>query len=189
MAADPSIRTDNTYSLMASDSASHLRHRPGKKCTPDTNEKIHTVPKAKTTSRFGLTKTDQYAVAIFTILGILTRFFVIATPNEVVFDEVHFGKFASYYIRGEYYFDVHPPLGKMLLALAGWLSGYDGHFLFTKIGLNYNDNNVSYVPIRTFPAIFGSALVPLCYMITRELGLSPLSAVVAASLVLLGKDM
>lgn len=36
------------------------------------------------------------AFAIITVLGFATRFWGISHPNEVVFDEVHFGKFASY---------------------------------------------------------------------------------------------
>ncbi|ORX98235.1 O-mannosyltransferase [Basidiobolus meristosporus CBS 931.73] len=208
MAVDPPVRADNTYSLMATETAHQLRQRTGKKPPPDlydsklqpdeakvTHFDRHRGPYSRnnhsvqTSSTLALSKFDRFAVITFGVLGMLTRFFVIATPNEVVFDEVHFGKFASFYLRGEYYFDVHPPLGKLLLALAGWFTGYDGHFLFTKIGLNYNDNNVSYVPLRAFPAIFGSMLVPLSYLIIRELGLSPISAVIAASLILFDNSL
>ena len=58
----------------------------------------------------------------------------------MVFDEVHFGGFAGHYIRREYYFDVHPPLAKMLNALAGWLVGFDGVFPFTSISDVYPAN-------------------------------------------------
>lgn len=62
----------------------------------------------------------------------------------MVFDEVHFGSFASHYIRREYYFDVHPPLAKMLNGLAGWFVGFNGDFGFENIGDNYTVSNVSY---------------------------------------------
>ena len=50
------------------------------------------------------------------------------------FDEVHFGKFASKYIKTQYFVDVHPPLAKLLITLAAFVFGYDGQFEFKDIG-------------------------------------------------------
>ncbi|KAF9364903.1 hypothetical protein BGX34_012145 [Mortierella sp. NVP85] len=51
------------------------------------------------------------------------------------FDEVHFGGFASKYIKGRFFMDVHPPLAKMLIALAGWAFGLNPSFDFKEIGI------------------------------------------------------
>src|SRR5258706_8694896 len=72
------------------------------------------------------------------------------------FDEVHFGKFAAYYILREYYFDVHPPLAKLLLGLAGWFVGFDGKFEFEAIGDSYSEHHSPYMGMRSMPAVFGS---------------------------------
>ncbi|KAJ3125832.1 hypothetical protein HK101_005847, partial [Irineochytrium annulatum] len=93
---------------------------------------------------------------------------------------VHFGKFASYYLRGEYYFDVHPPLGKLALAAVGWLLGYDGHFLFEDIGLDYVKNNVPYVGMRMLPALCGAMVVPLAFGILKQMGCEVWTAVLCS---------
>ncbi|KAL2018932.1 hypothetical protein VTK56DRAFT_10226 [Thermocarpiscus australiensis] len=123
--------------------------------------------------------------ALITALAVLTRFWGISHPNEVVFDEVHFGKFASYYLQKTYFFDVHPPLGKLLFAFMGWLVGYDGHFHFENIGDSYIANKVPYVAFRALPAILGSLTVSVVYLIMWESGYSLPACIVAAGLVLL----
>lgn len=103
------------------------------------------------------------------------------------FDEVHFGKFASYYLTHQYYFDVHPPFAKLLFALAGWFVGFDGHFLFDNIGDSYTTNNVPYVGMRALPAILGSLTVPVVYAIMKQSGYSTVIAAFSACLVLFGE--
>jgi hypothetical protein len=102
------------------------------------------------------------------------------------FDEVHFGKFAAYYITREYYFDVHPPFAKLLFGLAGWFVGFDGKFHFENIGDSYTEHHVPFVGMRALPAILGSLTIPLIYAIMKESGYSTVIAAFSASLVLFG---
>ncbi|KAK5652585.1 hypothetical protein OQA88_10346 [Cercophora sp. LCS_1] len=129
---------------------------------------------------------DYKIVLVFiTAMAFLTRFWGITHPNEVVFDEVHFGKFASYYLERTYFFDVHPPFGKLLFAFMGWLVGYDGHFHFENIGDSYIANKVPYVAFRSLPAILGALTVSVVYLIMWESGYSLPACILAAGLVLL----
>ncbi|KAI9258774.1 O-mannosyltransferase [Phascolomyces articulosus] len=125
------------------------------------------------------------ALAIVTLLGCITTFYKIWHPAEVVFDEVHFGKFAGFYLKRTYFFDVHPPLAKMMLAAAGYLLGYDGHFDFGTIGDNYIENNVPYVGLRMLPATMNVLCIVLIYNIMRESGYTVLTCSLSAAMYLL----
>jgi len=103
-------------------------------------------------------------------IGLATHFSFIARLAEVVFDEVHFGKFVSAYFTGEYYFDIHPPLGKLLIALAARIAGFEPGFDFATNGEAYGD--VPYVALRFLPNLAG-ALIPLAgFWLARELQFS-----------------
>ncbi|KAB0389925.1 hypothetical protein E2I00_018449, partial [Balaenoptera physalus] len=95
-------------------------------------------------------------------------------------DETHFGKMGSYYINHTFFFDVHPPLGKMLIGLAGYLSGYDGTFLFQKPGDKYEHH--SYLGMRGFCAFLGALLIPFAYLTVLELSQSLPAALLTAAL-------
>ena len=47
----------------------------------------------------------------------------------------------SRYINRTFFFDVHPPLGKMLIGGVGYATGYNGTFPFEKPGDLYLDHN------------------------------------------------
>ncbi|KAJ1565404.1 hypothetical protein HK096_002979, partial [Nowakowskiella sp. JEL0078] len=124
------------------------------------------------------------SLLVVVLLSFVTRFWRLAEPHRVVFDEVHFGKFASYYLRRTYYFDVHPPLGKLLLALVGYLAGYDGHFLFDTIGDDYIENNVPYYALRAWPATCGALTVVFAFLSLKEIGVSIPGALFGAALLI-----
>ena len=78
----------------------------------------------------------RWAVAALAIAGALTHFIGLGYPRQVVFDEATFGKYvAAYCCTGERIFDVHPPHGKLLIAAAAKIGGFDGRFSFERIGL------------------------------------------------------
>ncbi|KAK3088845.1 hypothetical protein FSP39_024538 [Pinctada imbricata] len=104
---------------------------------------------------------------------------MLGQPRAVVFDELHFAKFASLYMQRVFFFDVHPPLGKLLLALAGGFSGFKGDAKFERIGAEYSESFPVY-QLRFLPAVMGSMVVPLIYQIAVELNLSRWAALVAA---------
>ena len=93
----------------------------------------YTSSGVRDTNIVNLPSSDWQAVIAVTVLGFFVRLFRIYQPSSVVFDEVHFGKFASRYIKSSYFVDVHPPLAKLLITLAGWLFGYNGDFDFKDI--------------------------------------------------------
>jgi len=144
------------------------------------------LPVAAKPANSNASERDYQIAAVFvTVAAFLTRFWGISHPDQVVFDEVHFGKFASYYLEKTYFFDVHPPFGKLLFAFVGWLVGYDGHFHFDNIGDPYAVNKVPYVAFRSLPALLGALTVSVVYLIMWESGYSLPACLVAAGLVLL----
>ncbi|KAF5273591.1 hypothetical protein FQR65_LT04589 [Abscondita terminalis] len=105
-------------------------------------------------------------------------------PKNVVFDELHYGKYVSLYMRNTFFFDSHPPLGKQLVAAAAYFAGFDGKYKFERIGSSYNDT-VPLFALRFVPALCGSALVPAVYHLMNEMKLSQWTSLLAALLILL----
>lgn len=114
-------------------------------------------------------------------LSFFTRYYGIAHPAQVSFDEVHFGHFANNYIDGKYFFDIHPPLGKYFLALTGYLVGFNTSFSWANIGMDFIDNK--YIYMRGTHAFFGSCLAPIIFLASEQMGLSLPASTVAAALV------
>ncbi|KRH92114.1 dolichyl-phosphate-mannose-protein mannosyltransferase, partial [Pseudoloma neurophilia] len=98
---------------------------------------------------------------IIFLVALLFRSFNIHSSPFVLWDEAHFGKFASRYLNREFYFDVHPPLGKMLTALIGYISKMDKSFQFIS-GNEYPTD--FYIMMRYCHSIIGSLCISLVYL-------------------------
>ena len=76
-------------------------------------------------------------------VGVWGRVWRLGFPPETMWDEIYFPVMASKYLRGVEFFDLHPPLGKFVIAWSIVLFG-DTPFAW-----------------RLMPAIFGCALIAL----------------------------
>ncbi|XP_062873997.1 protein O-mannosyl-transferase 1 [Trichomycterus rosablanca] len=124
-----------------------------------------------------------------TVFSFLTRLYGIQFPRAVVFDEVYYGQFVSLYMKRVFFIDESgPPLGHMILALGAYLGGFDGNFVWNRIGAEYT-SNVPVLALRIIPALAGSLCVPLGYLLLVDLGYSHLAALGAAILLIMENSL
>jgi dolichyl-phosphate-mannose-protein mannosyltransferase len=113
---------------------------------------------------------------ILIVLALTTRLWGVFTPVAVVFDEVYFKVYAGDYLTGSYYFDPHPPLGKLLLGAWAWLT----HMSATQL-----TGTGPAVTLRVLPALAGALIIPVFYIMLRQLGASKRVSTLGAALLLL----
>ncbi|XP_001603023.1 protein O-mannosyltransferase 1 [Nasonia vitripennis] len=151
----------------------------------------HATSEKKIKTQFNQTPTsikvnfdiDLLAVVLL-IAGVATRFYRLEEPRSIVFDELHYGKYVSLYMKNTFFFDPHPPLGKQLISAAAYLAGFDGNFKFDRIGSQYAESAPLFA-LRLIPALCGSLLIPTAYHLALEIGLRQWSAAIAGLLLLL----
>ena len=110
------------------------------------------------------------------------------SSGELIARVDSFGGFATKYIKGKFFMDVHPPLAKMLIALVGWLAGFNGNFDFKEIGKDYLEPGVPYVAMRMLPAIMGIFVVPMMFLTLKAVGCSTATATMGAGLIIFGRN-
>ncbi|KAK2502328.1 hypothetical protein MC885_003983, partial [Smutsia gigantea] len=94
-------------------------------------------------------------VVALTAVGLLSRFWRLTYPRAVVFDEVYYGQYISFYMKRIFFLD-----GKY-------------------------SSNVPVWSLRLLPALTGALLVPMAYQILSELHFSHCAAMGAALLLLI----
>ena len=123
------------------------------------------------------------SLLILIVASFAVHFAFFGQPNETVFDEVHFGKFVSSYYTGQYHFDIHPPLGKLIIAGFARVFDFRPEHSFAEIGQPFPDS--TYLSLRFLPMLAGALLPIVIYFLALTLGFSTLSALGAGILITL----
>lgn len=90
-------------------------------------------------------------ICLLSIVSIWIRFYQLGAIHDKIFDEVYFPVFANNYLTHTSFFDAHPPLGKLIIAVSIWLFG-----------------NVPF-GWRCFNALAGLAVLAISYGFTFDL--------------------
>jgi dolichyl-phosphate-mannose--protein O-mannosyl transferase len=111
---------------------------------------------------------------LLTGLGFATRGWRLTTPSFVVWDERHYTYFIGAFLNRRWMMDVHPPLGRILLAAVAWMEGYGRDLITQEVGAPW---------VRVLPAAAGALLVPVVWHLVRAMGGGRVAAAVAAGAV------
>ena len=118
---------------------------------------------------------DHFGLTLVTLLAAVVRFVRLDLPKSIIFDETYYAKDACWYVNvseqiceiGYEQTNVHPPLGKWLIAIGIRLFGYDSFGW------------------RVSVAVAGILTVALLYLLARRLFNSTGAAVLASGLLAL----
>ena len=113
-----------------------------------------------------------FVAACSVVVGLWGRLRDLAFPPKRIFDEIYFPVFASKYLDGTRFFDLHPPLGKFFIAASIAVFG---------------DDSLGW---RLMPAVFGCAMIGLgavlgWYLTRSRAGALLLAAFIAVETMLL----
>ncbi|MDQ4142466.1 MAG: phospholipid carrier-dependent glycosyltransferase [Actinomycetota bacterium] len=137
--------------------------------TPEDSRRATGPPEAPST---GWRALDWLWLSLITLAGGIVRLFRVADPREFVFDEVYYAKDACMYVHAsiekckldELQNEVHPPLGKWLIAGGIKVFGF---------------NSLGY---RIAVVIAGTVTIALLFLLARVVLRSTLGASIAAGL-------
>jgi dolichyl-phosphate-mannose-protein mannosyltransferase len=132
-------------------------------------------------------QSSKAAVGWLLLLGLITRFAVLAHSPTAAMDEIYFSQYVSAYFTHQYYFDIHPPLGKLLVAGFAALFDFAPVPLETKFDASFVDNNA--LLLRFLPCLAGALLPALLFFVARVLGLSLSAGFLAGLFVLLDNSL
>ena len=104
--------------------------------------------------------------AVTILVGLWARVWKLGFPGQRIWDEIYFPVMARKFLEGTYQFDLHPPLGKFIIAVGIAIFGD------TPIGW------------RVMPLLFGCAMIPLgaalgWYLFRERVGALLLAAFIA----------
>jgi len=105
------------------------------------------------------------AIAGVLIVSYFTYFHGYASPAAPFWDENYYIPDAQKYLNGMFFMDIHPPLGKLLIALGEWLlhpNAITSWFVSADRATNFPDG-FSFAGYRLFPALCGWAAAPLLF--------------------------
>ena len=139
------------------------------------------APLAATKSNYdGSRRWHWIGLVAVTVAAGLVRAYRLDSPRTPIYDESYMGVIVHHYKHGEWFFDLHPPLARLL------------HYYVAVVLLGAPDcaynKDMAWVEcdmwqMRSVPCALGTLLVPLFYGAARQHGASRGAALAGASLV------